>query len=77
MTGVLSAVVALGSGLLGGLYLAFSVAVLPALRRRPAAEAEAVMRAVNGAILNPVFGVLFGGTGLAATSALAVVVSQL
>ncbi|SFO13795.1 Uncharacterized membrane protein [Pseudonocardia ammonioxydans] len=65
MIGVLAPVAALGSGLLGGVYLAFSVAVLPALRRRPPDEATATMREGNRAILNPVFGLLFGGTALA------------
>jgi uncharacterized membrane protein len=55
----------IGSGLLGGLYLAFSVAVMPALAARPAEEAAAAMQAVNRAILNPAFGLLFAGTALA------------
>ncbi|MBC3194748.1 DUF1772 domain-containing protein [Pseudonocardia sp. C8] len=62
--GVLGGVAGIGSGLLGGIYLAFSVAVLPALRRRPAGEAAATMREVNRVILNPVFGALFAGTAL-------------
>ncbi|MER5672866.1 DUF1772 domain-containing protein [Pseudonocardia alni] len=66
MTGVLDGATLTGSGLLGGVYLAFSVAVLPALRRRPAAEAVAVMRGVNRVIVNPVFGTLFAGTALLA-----------
>ena len=63
--GIVGGIVTAGSGLLGGIYLAFSVAVLPALRRRPAGEAAATMREVNRVILNPVFGTLFGGTALA------------
>jgi uncharacterized membrane protein len=55
----------IGSGLLGGLYLAFSVAVMPALAQRPQAEATAVMQEVNRVIVNPVFGLLFAGTALA------------
>ncbi|WP_224387738.1 DUF1772 domain-containing protein [Pseudonocardia sp. ICBG1293] len=66
MTGILDGAAVTGAGLLGGVYLAFSVAVLPALRRRPAAEAVAVMRAVNRVIVNPVFGTLFAGTALLA-----------
>ncbi|MBN9791650.1 MULTISPECIES: DUF1772 domain-containing protein [unclassified Pseudonocardia] len=66
MTGVLDGATLTGAGLLGGVYLAFSVAVLPALRRRPAAEAVAVMRGVNRVIVNPVFGTLFAGTALLA-----------
>lgn len=66
----LDGVVVTGSGLLGGIYLAFSVAVLPGLRRRPPGEATATMREVNRAILNPVFGLLFGGTALACAALL-------
>ena len=58
-------VAAVGSGLLGGLYLAFSTAVLPALAARPPAEATAAMQEVNRVILNPLFGLLFAGTALA------------
>ncbi len=54
-----------GSGVLGGVYLAFSVAVMPAFAARPAAESAAAMQEINRAILNPVFGLLFAGTALA------------
>jgi uncharacterized membrane protein len=53
-----------GSGLMAGLYFAFSTAVMPALRRlTPAAGAEA-MQQVNRVILNPLFLLVFAGTGL-------------
>lgn len=55
----------IGSGLLGGVYIAFSVAVMPALARRPAAEATAAMQEMNRVIMNPVFLLLFNGTALA------------
>ncbi len=58
-------VAAIGSGLLGGVYLAFSIAVMPALARRPSTEATAVMQETNRVILNPVFLLLFNGTALA------------
>lgn len=58
-------IAAIGSGLLGGLYLAFSVAVMPALARRPPGESAALMQEVNRVILNPVFGLVFAGTALA------------
>lgn len=66
MVGQLAAV---GSGLVGGVFVAFSVAVMPALRRRPAAEAVAVMQEINGVIVGPVFLLLFFGTGAAAVLA--------
>jgi uncharacterized membrane protein len=54
----------IGSGLMAGLYFAFSTAVMPALRRlTPAAGAEA-MQQVNRVILNPLFLLVFMGTGL-------------
>jgi uncharacterized membrane protein len=55
---------AVGSGLVAGLLFAFSTSVLPALGRRPAPEGIAAMQAMNSAILNPVFGLLFGGTAV-------------
>lgn len=66
---------ALGSGLMAGLFFAFSVAVMRALARRPAAEGIAAMQAINVAILNPVFLVTFLGT--AALCALAILASLL
>lgn len=55
---------AVGSALVAGVMLAFSVSVMPALDRRPRGQAVAAMQAMNAAILNPVFGLAFGGTGL-------------
>jgi uncharacterized membrane protein len=53
-----------GSGLMAGLFLAFSTAVMPGLRRLPPAVGAAAMQQVNRAILNPLFGMIFGGTAL-------------
>lgn len=55
---------AVGSGLVSGLMFAFSTSVMPGLARRPPAEGLAAMQSMNSAILNPVFGVVFGGTSL-------------
>lgn len=66
MVGELASV---GSGLVGGVFVAFSVAVMPALRRRPAGAAVAVMQEVNRVIVTPVFLLLFLGTGVAAVVA--------
>lgn len=59
---VLTPVAAVGSGVVAGLFLAFSVAVMPALGRLPAAHGAATMQSVNATIRNPVFGLVFGGT---------------
>lgn len=57
---VLALATALGCGLIAGLFFAFSVCVMAALARLPAAQGMAAMQAINAAILNPVFlGVFF------------------
>lgn len=66
---MLTEVATVGAGLVAGVYAAFSVAVMPALRRRPAAEGVAVMQEVNRVIVNPVFLLLFLGTGVVAVVA--------
>ncbi|MFI7482484.1 DUF1772 domain-containing protein [Kocuria sp. M1R5S2] len=55
----------IGSGMLGGFYLAFSLVVMPALRDRPAGEAASAMIAINEAAVRAPFMVLFFGTALA------------
>jgi uncharacterized membrane protein len=56
---------AMGSGLVAGLFFAFSVFVMTALARLPSAQGIAAMQSINVAILNPLFGVVFTGTALA------------
>jgi uncharacterized membrane protein len=53
---------ALGCALIAGLMFAFSTSVMPALGRRPETEGVAAMQAINTTILNPLFGLVFGGT---------------
>jgi uncharacterized membrane protein len=55
---------AVGCALVAGLMFAFSTSVMPALGRRPDAEGIAAMQAMNSAILNPLFGLVFGGTAV-------------
>lgn len=55
----------LGSGLMAGLFFAFSVAIMTALTRLPAAHGIAAMQSINTSILNPFFGLVFGGTAIA------------
>jgi uncharacterized membrane protein len=61
------------AGLAAGLFAAFGYAVSPGLRRVDDEAFVQTVRAVNAAILNPVFGLLFGGglvaAGLAAALA--------
>ena len=63
---VVAVATVVGSGLVAGLFVAFSISVMPALSRLPVPRAAVVMQQVNRVILNPVFGLLFGGTAVLA-----------
>ena len=55
---------ALGSGLMAGVFFAFSTFVMRALARRPFAEGIGAMQEINRTVLNPWFlGVFFGTAG--------------
>ncbi|WP_240607404.1 anthrone oxygenase family protein [Cryobacterium aureum] len=65
---------AVGAGLTGGVYLAFSFLVLPAFRTLPAAAAVSAMQRINvSAVRVPFMTVFFGG----AAASVAVIVLQL
>jgi uncharacterized membrane protein len=65
-------VAALGSGLVAGVFFAFSTFVMSALSRLPPAQGIAAMQSINVAVINPVFlGTLFG------TGALCVVLAAM
>lgn len=52
---------ALGAGLIGGAFFAFSSFVMGALARLPAPHGIAAMQSINIVVINPVFlGVMFG-----------------
>ncbi|WP_208629841.1 DUF1772 domain-containing protein [Paenibacillus ferrarius] len=55
---------ALGSGLMAGLFFAFSTSVMAALSRLPAEQGIATMQSINIIILNPLFSLIFMGTSL-------------
>lgn len=57
-------------GLSAGLFVTFSIAVMPGLRRAGDAAFVEAMRGMNVAILNPVFGVIFGGAFVVTAAAL-------
>ena len=69
----LTLVSALGSGLVGGVFFAFSAFVMRALARLPPARGIAAMQSINVAVLNPWFMTPFLGT--AATCVLLAVAS--
>jgi uncharacterized membrane protein len=63
---------ALGSGMMGGVFFAFSNFVMAALHRRPPTEGMASMQAINITVLNRWFlGVLFGTALLCVLAVLA------
>lgn len=57
---------ALGAGLVAGVFFAFSNVVMKALAQLPSAQAIAAMQRINTVVLNPLFLSLFVGTGLIA-----------
>jgi len=61
---ILTLLAALGSGLMAGLFFAFSAFIMQALGRRPAPIGIAAMQAINETILNPIFFLVFFGTAV-------------
>ncbi|NUP07032.1 MAG: DUF1772 domain-containing protein [Polyangiaceae bacterium] len=55
---------ALGSGLIAGVFFAFSNFVMKALERLPAAQGIAAMQAINVTVLNRLFLGIFVGTAI-------------
>ena len=60
------------TGLSAGLFATFSYAVMPGLRHAEDAAFVDSMRGINIAILNPAFGLIFGGAFVATVVALIV-----
>ena len=60
---------AVGSGLIGGVFFAFSTSVMTALGRLPAVHGIAAMQMINRVILNPLFLGTFLGTAIACGAA--------
>ncbi|MBB6734137.1 DUF1772 domain-containing protein [Cohnella zeiphila] len=56
---------ALGSGLIAGIFFAFSAFVMAALARLPAAQGIAAMQSINSTILQTLFSFVFMGTAVA------------
>lgn len=55
---------AVGTGLVGGIFFAFSTFIMRALDRIPPEQGIAAMQAINVTVLNPWFFSAFFGTGL-------------
>jgi uncharacterized membrane protein len=60
---ILTFTAVLGSGLVAGIFFAFSTFVMRALGRLPASQGMAAMKAINVTVLNPWFFLAFFGTG--------------
>ncbi|MBW9213508.1 DUF1772 domain-containing protein [Mumia sp. zg.B53] len=65
---VLTLVGIVGTGVMTGVYVAFSVMVMPALDRRPPGEAVGFMQATNRYALRPPFQLAFSGTAAVAVA---------
>jgi uncharacterized membrane protein len=61
---LLTLLAALGSGMMAGLFFAFSAFIMQALGKRPAPVGIAAMQSINETILNPIFFLLFFGTAV-------------
>lgn len=59
---ILTFLSAIGSGLMAGLFFAFSVFMMTALSRLPAPQSIVAMQSINVVILNPMFLFVFSGT---------------
>jgi uncharacterized membrane protein len=66
----LALVAALGSGLIAGVFFAFSTFVMKALARLAPAEGIAAMQSINVVVLNPWFLGVFTGTALLSGTAI-------
>ncbi len=55
---------AIGSGVVGGIFYAFSTFVMAALGSLPSAQGAGAMRAINVTVINPVFMLAFMGTAV-------------
>jgi uncharacterized membrane protein len=65
---ILIFVAAIGSGVVGGVFYAFSSFVMAALGRLPSAHGAAAMNAINVTVITPSFMIAFMGTALVSLS---------
>ncbi len=65
-TSILILLAALGSGLIAGVFFAFSSFVMGALARLPPPQGIAAMQSINIVVINPIFMGVFLGTALIA-----------
>ena len=58
-------ITAIGSGVTGGIFYAFSTFVMKALGEQPPVGGIATMQSINITVINPLFMIAFLGTGIA------------
>ncbi len=74
---VLTLLAALGSGVVAGIFFAFSSFVMPALARLPPAQGLVAMQSINvTAVTAPFMSVLFGTAGIALVTAASALFSR-
>lgn len=73
---ILTTMTAVGAAVMGGVFLAFSVMVMPALRRRPAAEAISVMQQINVSAVRPLFMAVLFGTAAASVALIVIQIAE-
>ena len=61
---ILTFAAAIGSGVAGGIFYAFSTFVMAALGSLPSAQGAGAMKAINVTVINPVFMLAFMGTAV-------------
>lgn len=71
---ILSTIAAVGSGIMAGLFFAFSNSVMRALSDLPPASGMQAMQRINVVIVNPLFLLVFLGTGVACLAVAAIAV---
>jgi uncharacterized membrane protein len=62
ITAIATALTAVGTGVMAGVFFAFSTSVMPALSRQPVPAAIAAMQQLNLSIVNPLFLLVLGGS---------------
>lgn len=72
LNNVVLTVVIVATGLSAGIYLAFSVLVMPTVRSAPAAQAVETMQEINKRALEPIFMMVFFGAALGSIAVLAI-----
>lgn len=68
---ILGIAIVLGSGLIAGVFLAFSSFIMQALHRIPPSHGVAAMQQINVTVINPVFLSAFMGTAALSLAAIA------